>query len=179
MPIPVDFEEAIVYHYKSRFANDDEAEFIKKALLQNTNNVHVIVYYTYRQSNAATNCKSNIYIIAAAALIKMSKLSAVLLYLSVSSSEYHQKEDIELPNNQTTKTRFQYQNLGCFLLSLCQFIVHCNVKSTTLLTQVSNSMINGAVYFYLNNYFKINDKCHYLINEQKNMNGNTIFYETN
>ena len=180
LPIPVeDFEEAIVHHYKSSFTNDDEAEFIKKALLQNTNNVHAIVYYTYRQSNAATNCKSNIYIIAAAATIKMSKLSAVLLYLSVSSSEYHQKEDIALPNNQTTKTRFQYQNLGCFLLSMCQFIVYCNVKSTTLLTQVSNSMINGAVYFYLNNYFKIIDKCHYLINEQKNMNGNTIFYETN
>ena len=74
LPIPVeDFEEAIVYHYKSSFANDDESKFIKKALLPNTNNVHVIVYYTYRQSNSATNCKSNIYIIAAAATIKIGR----------------------------------------------------------------------------------------------------------
>ena len=62
---------------------------------------------------------------------------------------------------------------------MCQFIVHFNVKSTTLLTQVSNSMINGAVYFYLNSYFEVIDKCHYLINEQKNINRNSIFYETN
>ena len=48
---------------------------------------------------------------------------------------------------------------------MCQFIDHCNIKMNSLLTQVSNSMTNGAVYFCLNNVFEIIDNLHYLIDE--------------
>ena len=61
---------------------------------------------------------------------------------------------------------------------MCQYIVECNNNCTTLITQVSDHMTNGAVYFYLNNYFKIIDSCHYLIIEQKNKFGNSICHKT-
>jgi hypothetical protein len=93
---PTNFLDAITKHYVSCFRND-EGEYIANALQLSEHNVHIIVYYKYRDtikrdSNESTP-RNEVFYIAAAATIRFAESSTTLLYLGTSNHEYSPEED--------------------------------------------------------------------------------------
>ena len=93
--------------------------------------------YSYRGTNTTTSCKLNIYIIAAAATINISDYSGSILYLSASPYDFLSNEDLQtMKSGQLNISKIKSQNLGTYLLSMCQFIVECKNNCIKLITQV-------------------------------------------
>ena len=171
---PIDFSDAITKFYISCFA-DEETDFISNALRYDQNNVHIIIYHKYRDTNKRdgneTTPRHELFYIAAAATIRIAATSTTLLYLGTSRSNYNPEEDFYTKINNNAKEEekqnivkedetakwpfFSGKGFGSFLLSASQYLSVCVRGHFNIIAQVHNNMDKGAIYFYLHNYFVI------------------------
>ena len=171
------FREAIENHYQWCFKSN-EIPFIAKAL-DRENIIHVVIYNRfYKTINRVGKEVEPIYKLVAAATFVIADSSSTLLYIGVNGDDFFKSDYYQFVG--TTKQKpIQYKNqsLGTFMLCMVQKIVYCVTNSHAVIAQVKNHKDEGAIYYYLQRYFKIIHQAHHLIYENKLKFGNDIYQE--
>lgn len=175
------FKSMLHDHYLWCFTHDENSH-IKKAL--DRDNVHHVIIYNrfYRTLSRNKPEVEPIYYVVAAATFVIAETCSVLLYMGVTDAVFSPKTDFLGSSiiNETMKAKMEnYRNhdLGAYMISLIEKITYAVVNNHTVIAQVNNHAIKGAVHFYLKQYFAIVHKDHPQLHECRTKFGNDIFQD--
>ena len=164
------FRKMIQSHYQWCF-NNDEQPFIEKAI-DRDNVCHIVIYNRYyRRLQRNKEQFEPYYFVAAAASFVISDTCSVLMYMGVSGDLFLPKSDFiqadSLGSNKKLELKYRQQDLGAYMISMIQKMTYCVTGHHTIVAQVKNHSLHGAVYFYLRLYFKIVSPDHNQVYETK------------